>query len=73
MEVDGKILGSPACNISKDNIVKVDGQIVKSLPETKLWIYYKPLGLITTHHDPQGRPTIFQQLKGLPRVVTIGW
>lgn len=72
VEVDGKILGSPACNISKDNIVKVDGQIVKSLPETKLWIYYKPLGLITTHHDPQGRPTIFQQLKGLPRVVSVG-
>ncbi len=72
VEVDGKILGSPACNISKDNIVKVDRQIVKLLPETKLWIYYKPLGLITTHHDPQGRPTIFQQLKGLPRVVSVG-
>lgn len=72
VEVDGKILVSPACNISKDNIVKVDGKIINSLPKTKLWVYYKPLGLITTHHDPQGRPTIFQQLKGLPRVVSVG-
>lgn len=72
VEVDGEVLTSPALNISENSVVKVDGKIIDSLPEAKLWVYYKPLGLITTHSDPENRPTIFDQLKKLPRVVSIG-
>jgi 23S rRNA pseudouridine2605 synthase len=72
VEVDGEVLSGPALNIEETNIVKVDGKLVRSAPEPKLWVYYKPLGLITTNDDPQGRETIFEQLKELPRVVSVG-
>ena len=51
VEVDGEIISSPALNVTKDNIIKVDGKIIEQTPEAKLWIYYKPNGLITTHKD----------------------
>lgn len=71
--VDGKYITSPALNIDETNEIKVSGKIISSLPPTKLWIYYKPEGLITTHDDPQGRTTIFETLEGkLPRVISVG-
>ena len=72
VEVDGEILASPALNVEENNLVKVDGKLISAAPPPKLWVYYKPLGLITTHDDPQGRPTIFEQLKKLPRVISVG-
>ena len=45
----------------------------------RLWRYWKPRGLITTHHDPQNRPTIFANLPPLlaaiareERVLSVG-
>jgi 23S rRNA pseudouridine2605 synthase len=40
---------------------------------TRLFLYHKPRGLMTTHADPQGRPTIFQNLpRDLPRLISVG-
>ena len=71
--VDGQLITSPALNIDKTNSVKVSGKNITQLASDRLWIYYKPAGLITTHSDPQNRPTIFQELEGkLPRVISVG-
>lgn len=74
VKVDGQVITSPALNVDAHNVVEVNGQIIKATKKVRLWLYYKPVGLITTHNDPQNRPTVFEGLKAsLPcRVVSVG-
>ena len=63
----------PATFIQPGDIVVVDGAPVPQPERTRLWRYHKPDGLVTTHRDPEGRPTVFERLPpGLPRVISIG-
>ncbi|MFO0995695.1 MAG: pseudouridine synthase [Alphaproteobacteria bacterium] len=73
VSVDGETLRSPATFVDDSNEVLVDGEPLPARERPRLWRYHKPKGLITTRHDPQGRPTIFESLpKGLPRVISVG-
>ena len=74
VEVDGKIINSPALNVNPSTQkILIDGAPLKPREKTRLWLYYKPLGLITTHSDPEGRGTVFEHLpKNMPRVVSVG-
>ena len=71
--VNGKTLDSPAFNVTPEDDVRVDGKPLAAPERTRLFLYNKPRGLATTARDPQGRPTIFEQLpQDLPRVVAVG-
>ncbi len=71
--VDGKTLATPAVTVSGENTVLVDGQPLPAAAPARLWRYHKPVGLVTSHADPQGRPTVFARLPdALPRVISIG-
>lgn len=71
--VDGQPLASPAFVVVAGQQVTVDGKPVQPKEPPRLWRYHKPAGLVTTARDPQGRPTVFDNLpKGLPRTVSIG-
>jgi 23S rRNA pseudouridine2605 synthase len=71
--VDGKVLTSPARDVGPDEQVTVDGKPLPAMEAPRLWRYYKPRGLVTTHRDPEGRPTVFEKLPPeLPRVISIG-
>jgi 23S rRNA pseudouridine2605 synthase len=63
----------PATFVTQADLVVVNGVLVEPPERTRLWRYHKPTGLVTTHKDPQSRPTVFEKLPpGLPRVVSVG-
>lgn len=73
VEVNGKVLGSPAVEVGPRDKIVVDGQPLPEAEGARLWRYHKPRGLVTTHRDPEGRPTVFDNLpRDLPRVISVG-
>ena len=73
VSVNGTVISSPALNVRPSDRVSVDGTPLRAHERTRLFLYHKPRGLVTTHSDPQGRDTIFRALpKGLPRLISIG-
>jgi 23S rRNA pseudouridine2605 synthase len=63
----------PAVFVGPTDIVLVNGVVVGQPERQKLWRYHKPDGVVTTHKDPEGRPTVFQKMPpGMPRVVSVG-
>jgi len=71
--INGKVLTSPALNVAPGDKVTVDGKPLPGIEPARLWRYHKPKGLVTTHRDPEGRPTVFERLpKELPRTVSVG-
>jgi 23S rRNA pseudouridine2605 synthase len=73
VQVDGKVLHTPAFVVTEKSVIVVDGKPLAKPEQPRLWVYYKPKGLITTHRDEQGRPTLFEALpKDMPRVISVG-
>lgn len=73
VSVDGKIITSPALNVSHNNAIVVDGKPLKTSEAARLWLFHKPAGVMTTHRDPEGRKTVFEMLPPeMGRVISIG-
>ena len=73
VSVNGKVIESPALDVGPNDVVLVDGEPLPARERTRLWFYHKPRGLVTTNHDPEGRPTVFDALpEDLPRVLSVG-
>jgi 23S rRNA pseudouridine2605 synthase len=73
VKLNGKVLDTPAVKVTAKDRVSVDGRVIGAAEPTRLWRYHKPSGLVTTHRDPAGRPTVFEHLpKDMPRVISVG-
>src|SRR5690349_9039376 len=73
VSVNGRTITSPALNVTARDRIAVDGTPLPRRARTRLFRYNKPRGLVTTHSDPDGRPTIFGSLpEHLPRVISVG-
>jgi len=71
--VNGRVINSPALDVTANDVVTVDGKPLPPRERTRLFLYHKPRGLMTTHADPEGRPTVFDNLpEGLPRLISVG-
>ena len=71
--VNGIIVETPAFNVEGTEKILFDGEKLPQIEKTRLWLYYKPVGLITSHKDEQNRETVFNNLPSyMPRVVSVG-
>ncbi|KQU79522.1 RNA pseudouridine synthase [Mesorhizobium sp. Root102] len=73
VKVNGRALTSPAFNVMPNDIIHLDGMEIPPIERTRLFLFHKPAGVVTTNRDPEGRKTVFDVLPAeLPRLMTIG-
>ena len=73
VSVNGEIITTPAFNVEGTEKILLDGEKLPQIEQTRLWLYHKPSGLVTTHKDTDNRPTVFENLPaGMPRVISVG-
>lgn len=73
VKINGVILETPATLVSGEEKIEVNGKTIHAKEKTRVWVYHKPAGLVTTHKDPEGRTTVFESLpKSMPRVISVG-
>ena len=73
VKVNGKVVTSPALNVAEGDRLMVDNAPVAPPEPTRVWVYHKPAGVVTTTADEQGRETVFEGLpEDMPRVMSVG-
>ena len=71
--VDGRVVESPALDVTNEQRITVDGRPLPEPEPTRLFRWHKPRGVVTSARDPEGRPTYVERLPpGLPRLMPIG-
>ena len=73
VKVNNAVVTHPATFVTEADLIQVNGTLIDPPERTRLWRYHKPDGVVTTHKDPQGRPTVFEKMPpGMKRVISVG-
>ena len=74
VKLNSKILTECGVNVTSRDLIEVNGKPLPNKVITKLWMYHKQRGYLVTNYDPEGRSTIFDQLKNKveTRFISIG-
>ena len=73
VKVNGEKISSPALDVGPKDRITVDNELLPDAEPPRLWRYHKPRGLVTTHKDPEGRPTVFDAVpREIGRVISVG-
>jgi len=71
--VNGKTIDTPSTRVSPDDVISVNGQIINKGVQTRLWLYHKPVKVLVTRNDPQGRRTFLDDWhETSPHIVPVG-
>jgi 23S rRNA pseudouridine2605 synthase len=69
--VDGDVVTDPARDVAARHDVRFDGRPVRAEPHA-VYLLNKPAGVVSTAHDPQGRPTVVQLVPSVQRLYPVG-
>ena len=74
VKLNNKILTECGVNVTSRDLIEVNGKPLPNKVITKLWMYHKQRGYLVTNYDPEGRSTIFDQLKNKAetRFISVG-
>ena len=74
VKLNSKILNECGVNVTSKDVIEVNGKLLPNKVITKLWMYHKQRGYLVTNYDPEGRSTIFDQLKNKmeTRFISVG-
>ena len=74
VKLNSKILTECGVNVNSKDVIEVNGKPLPNKVITKLWMYHKKRGYLVTNYDPEGRSTIFDQLKNKieTRFISVG-
>ncbi|MFN7039144.1 MAG: pseudouridine synthase [Alphaproteobacteria bacterium] len=73
VKLNGNIVETLGTKADYKDIILIDNKPIDAKDESRLWLYNKSKGLITTHKDPNGRKTVFEALpENMPRVISVG-
>jgi 23S rRNA pseudouridine2605 synthase len=70
--VGGEKVTDPARDVEAGSGVKVDGELLKGAEPRVVYALNKPLGVVSTASDPQGRPTVVDLVPGSRRLYPVG-